>query len=85
MIEKFKKFVKDKIYNQLEFYDNISLINKNGKFIGKRFFLTPYDEDYDYVKRQLCYFISSWDYPIYIRTDSNSRAILIDILKEKKS
>lgn len=77
MIEKFKKFVDDKIYNQLCYYkSNPIAVN------GKRFFLTTYEDDFEYVKRQICYFISSWDAPIYVSMFPDRYDIVVEIWED---
>lgn len=61
MKDKFKKFVEEEIYNQLCYYKTDTI-----RVTATRFFLTAYEDDYEYVKRQICYFISSWEGPIYL-------------------
>lgn len=78
MIDKFKKFIDDKIYNQLIIYTTASF-NINGVCCGLRFFLTTYDEDYEYVKRQICHFIASWDAPIYVSMNPDRNDIVVEI------
>ena len=75
MIEKFKKFISDKIYNQLCYYKTIEF-----KSYGMKFFLTAYEDDFEYVKRQICHFIASWDAAIYIiEMDPDDHDFVIEI------
>ena len=78
MIDKFKKFVEAQIYNQLCYY-NITHIEGT----GVRFFLTAYEDDYEYVKRQVCHFIASWDAPIYVSMSPKAQRIIVDIWEER--
>ena len=82
MIEKFKQFVEDKIYNQLNYY-NTEDFNTQFKGPGVSFLLKPYAEDYEYVKRQVCHFISSWDAPIYVSMYPDSGRIIVLVFGEK--
>lgn len=77
MIDKFKHFVDEKIYNQLCYYTS-NPISVN----GMRFFLTTYDEDYEYVKRQICHFIASWDAPIYVDMNPEDNDFVIEIWED---
>ena len=75
MIEKFKKFVSDEIYNQLCYYQTTHIVNPT----GMRFFLTPYEDYYEHVKRQVCYFVALWDAPIYIIHMNPNGDIVVEI------
>lgn len=81
MIEKFKQFVEDEIYNQLQYY-NTEKFNTMFKGPGVSFLLRPYAEDYEYVKRQTCYFIALWDAPIYVSMYPDTNRIIVLVFGE---
>ena len=83
MINKFKRFIDDKIYNQLCYYKTSSF--KYDSYAGVRFYLTSYAEDYEYVKRQICHFISSWDAGIYVKMDPDRQDFVIEIREAKNA
>lgn len=78
MIEKFKKFVKEEIYNQLMYYDTSSF-DWNNKHSGERFYLTAYEDDFEYVKRRVCNFIASWNAEIYVNMFPDRQYIVVEI------
>ena len=77
MIEKFKQFINDKIYNQLCYYKTSNF--KAHGYKGMRFYLTAYAEDYEYCKRQICHFIASWDAYIYVNMDPDRQDFVVEI------
>ena len=77
MIEKFKKFISEKIYNQLCYYKTSNF--KCPGYKGVRFFLTTYCEDYEWVKRQICYFMISCNGYIYVNMNPDSHNFVVDI------
>lgn len=82
MIDKFKKFISEEIYNQLCYYKTANF-NAPG-YKGMRFHLTAYCEDYEWVKRQICYFISSWNGYIYVNMNPDRDSFVVEI-REKIS
>jgi len=77
MIEKFKKFIDEKIYNQLCYYKTSNY--KDHGYKGVRFYLTAYAEDYEYCKHQICHFISSWDACIYVNMNPDEHDFVVEI------
>ena len=78
MIDMFKKFVSEEIFNQLCYYDT-EKFDLNDKPAGIRFFLTPYADDFEYVKRRVCYFISTWNGSIYVNMNPRTHVIVVEI------
>lgn len=82
MIDKFKQFVESDIYNQLQYYKT-ACIHLQCKGPGLSFLLKPYWDDYEYVKRQICHFIASWDAPIYVSMYPDTDRIIVLVFGEK--
>lgn len=78
MIEKFKQFIDEKIYNQLCYYKTVAF-----KPYVMKFFLTAYEDDFEYVKRQICHFIASWDAEIYIiKMDPDQHDFVVEVWED---